>query len=166
MAIAKGARQPEYQLIDEGFYVFELTQVREAKAEDNPFKKGTMRITVPLEWTCRDDDDFAGETVLQYYTLSLGSAEYPSKLRPFAAALLGRAVTEQDEDEGVDLDDFVGTRIKATVKHYTKQDGSVGAKLESPLPIKRRSEKPKAEAPPPVPADDDDDDLGPFAQSA
>jgi hypothetical protein len=173
MAVAKGSSKPEFELIPEGFYTFQLTEVREETTEENPFKKGAMRTQVPLEWTCRADEDAVtesgepvdGMTIVQYYTLSLGSPEYPSKLRPFAAALLRREVTQDDEDEGIDLDTLLNRRIQATVKHYAKKDGTKGAKLESPLPVKRKpKEEPKA-APPPA-DDDDDDDLGPFAASA
>jgi hypothetical protein len=167
MAVAKGSTKPEFEVIPEGFYTFQLTEIREETTEENPFKKGAMRTQVPLEWTCRAEDDESadGLTIIQYYTLSLGSPEYPSKLRPFAAALLRREITKDDEDEGIDLDTLLNRRIQATVKHYAKKDGTKGAKLESPLALKR-APKPEKPAPPPPPADEDDDDLGPFAQSA
>lgn len=174
--VARGSTAPEFAPIDEGFYVFQLTEVREEETSENPFKRGAMRTQVPLEWTCRGsadpDDDagdaFAGDTMIQYYTLSLGSPEYPSKLRPFVAALMGREVTPEDEEEGIDLEEFLDRRIRATVTHYAKKDGSKGAKLESPLPYKRKRDAAKAPEPPPPPDDeaDDDDDLGPFARSA
>ena len=144
--MAAPSQGQDFEVIDEGFYAFELTGIREPRTEDNPFKPGSTRTSVALEWTCRDDDDFDGVMVLNFYTLSLGTADYPSKLRPFVAALIGRAITDDDE-EGFDLEELIGGRLRATVRHYERKAGGVRAVLESPIAIKKSGRgKPKAEA--------------------
>jgi hypothetical protein len=150
----------EYTIIDEGSYTFELTKAREPRTEPNPFEPGKERTNVLLEWTCRDDEEFADETVFQFYTYSLGKEAYPSKLRPFVEALLGKKLTD-DDDEDISLPTLEGRRITATLKHTRRQNGGIKMVLESPLAPRKKK---KAVAPPPVEDEDEDgDDEGVFA---
>lgn len=151
--IAKSSQTTDYPVPDEGVYVFELKAVREPTTAPNTFpgREGTMRTSVPLLWVVRDDEDFGGMEVLNFYTLTMGNTQMPSKLRPFVKAMLGREI--DDENDAIDLEGLVGRRIQATVSHYTKNNGTIGAKLESPIALRKRRSKP---APEPVAESDDD----------
>ncbi len=139
----------DYEMPDQGVYTFELTLVNEPRTEPDIFNEGKERTTVCLEWTIRDDDDFGGTMVRQYYTLKLGNNDYPSKLRPFVKAMLGRDI---EDDEEVDLDGMTGKSIQATITHKPNKAGAMRAHIEAPVPIrKKKGQKP---LPVVVPSDD------------
>lgn len=160
----------EFQIPDEGTYVLELTQVGEPRTEPNQFwhPKGDqdesdrpMRTSIYLQFEVAespDDEDQIGLDLREYYTLSLGNEKMPSKLRPVVTAFLGRPVEDDDE---LDLEDFLSQRIRGTVTHGIKKNGDTKAMLEAPLPLRKKKAKP---APPPPVEDDDDTDDDPFPQ--
>ncbi len=136
----------DYVLVDEDTYLFRLTDVGEPQTRDNPFydpdgqdknKPHRAKSTdIRLIWTIEDpQSDFHGEQVHQYYSLSLGSPDYPSKLRPFIAALTMAPV---DDNIEYDFDELIDRKIKATVRHHQKKSGGIRAVLEAPIAIRVR----------------------------
>jgi len=125
----------DYEMPDEGVYIFELTNAGETRTEPDIFNEGKERTTIPLEWTIRDDDDFDGTMVRQYYTYKIGNPDYPSKLRPFVIAIVGHDI---QDGEDVDVYAMVGSRIQATIKHKPNKSGVMRAHIEAPVPIRKK----------------------------
>jgi hypothetical protein len=143
-----GTRQ--YAIPEIGNYEFELIAVSEPKQEIRTFngkEKEVTRISLDwhptdpdIEWIADDEVEIRSkEFVRTFANLTLGNAQKPSTLRPFVEALLGSQGQELDDELEYDLQDLVGTRINASVKHYQKANGTFGADLVGPIPIKPKS---------------------------
>ena len=146
----------DWVLPDVGFYTFELTDVREPRTEPNPFKEGEMRTSIALEWTIRGDEEFDGVDFLNFYTLSLHEK---ANLTPFVLALRGGKAFEEDED--LDLEEYIGRKIQGTITHREKKDKS-GFRpiITSPVPFKAKKRRPA----PVVVEEDEDEEMPPTLQ--
>lgn len=166
MAITfKVSDSSDFELPDEGFYLFQLGQIPEPKIEDDPFwkpgdpERKKIRSNVYLDCTIQQDEDWSGTMVRVYSTSKpgneLGSPSYPTKLRAIVEAILGRKLTD---GESVDADDIEYGYFGAVVKHRARQNGGTKAVLEGFAPAKRKGGKRKPEPPKELFADDDFDE--------
>ena len=142
----------DFVVVDEGVYRMEFSKYEGPLESAFKNDDGSPKFRVKLFFTIRDEEsDFDGETVSQYFGLSMHPTK--SKLYPIIKAIAGK---EPDEDEEFDLDGLVGRHIMGTVGHTKKvKDGQemVYANLTSAAPIRKK----KAVAtPPPPPAEEDD----------
>jgi len=107
-----------------GLYLFKLTDVTEDQGKD--FKTGKpvdqykfiWEIERSLEAEPTEDQEAAIGT--EYWDWTRTVASPASKLRARIEAVLGR---DMKPDEDVDLESFIGRRIRATVAEDTLSDG-------------------------------------------
>ncbi len=159
----RGDGEFDDRLPDEGHYILELTGVRPTETKENPWKPGTERTSIPLEWTIvsdvQGDTEYAGINFLNWYTYSLHEL---ANLTPFVLALRGgepfltkkdRLPGESDEAferrAAVEITHSIGKRIVAGLSHVKKKntDWQEGEPmtlrthrcvLDSPKPLKKK----------------------------
>lgn len=147
----------EFIVPEDGVYRCELTQVKDPEPSRFANDAGEFPLRFEAVWTIRDEEsEYDGVTVREWFNFDSCTHE-KSKFYPFLKALLGRDYDEE-EDEDLDLEDFVGKHVMLTLTATTKKDGRVFSKPTGAAPIRKK----KATAPPPpkkkaVEPDEDED---------
>jgi hypothetical protein len=144
----------DFTLPDEGVYTVQFVDYEGPM----PSTFDRTKENIMLQFEIVDDDDFEGSKIKQYFGWSMHPTM--SKLYPFICALYGKKIGDEDQ---VDLDELIGTRVNGTVIHIEKPDKNnpsqmvTFARLASVAPIRRK--RPAAEpkpAPKPEPEYDEE----------
>lgn len=141
--------------------------------QDTPYgrkHKGYLVFQVDEEI---EDGDYAGQRkeVRLYFTMTLGTSQYPSKIRGIIEKWRGKKITDKEVEDGFDLSVLEGKPCRLDVNHKVNKDGSrtyavvdgitkagqKKLKVKDYTPIAKRQGAP-TEADDSV-ADDADDDL-------
>lgn len=154
----------------EDTYILELVTIGEFESRANTFAEG--EVNIQSKWTFRvvdfeydpdvDEQDWNGTTVsaflVFYRDKENGSRAESWKSEKstafkFLTAFLGH---KPEDGEDIDLESFIGKRIKATVAPNEKGYARISA------PLAHKSRKKKAAAP----VEDEDDEVNPYKMTA
>lgn len=124
----------EFTVVEPGVYTLEFTNY------DGPMTSNydPDKETIQLEFTVRDDDEFDGSKIKQYYGFTMHPTM--SKLYPVVKALLGGTI---DDDAELELSDLIGRKVLGTIDTVTKprkdnpKEMSTFARLVSAAPLRR-----------------------------
>lgn len=133
------ANNSEFSPIPVGLYIVRLKSLEQQEPRPSQFSdepqataKWVFTVEQVIDSNDEDAEEKVGEELWGFTSITMGKK---SKMRLWTEALLGRAVTEDDD---IPTTALIGKRAKATIIPHTKQDGTETTKIGSMVPYKGR----------------------------
>ena len=145
-------QMPEYEIPETAVYMLELVGKDPDFQQDLKFDPTGEKLRAKFHFEIRDDEDWEGTKISQFYNLTLNEQGY---FRPVVEALIGRELgpnekvgwVDGESEEGFPIVGIGNRRMMATIREDKKTDGRVFPKIESPFPVKTGGRKRAAPAP-------------------
>ncbi|MCE5200818.1 MAG: hypothetical protein ABFD54_05830 [Armatimonadota bacterium] len=119
------AKEQEFELIPEGKYLFQVTDIEADKGEYGPFVKVKCEIVKPEEV---EGVETKGKWISVMASLTISAGDKPSKLYQLTSAAFGREI-DCARGEKVDTDDLQGRRFYGLVGHVDKGEKGTFANI-------------------------------------
>lgn len=135
------AKEQEFELIPEGKYLFQITDIEADKGDYGPFFRIKCEIIKPEEV---DGVETKGKWISVMAAQVISGGDKPSKLYQLTSAAFGRAI-DCAGGEKVDTDDLIGRQFSGLVGHTIKGNGEnkkTFANILSYSPYKKQSVMP------------------------
>ena len=120
------AKAPKRELVPEGVYPAKVAEVSEVEHEQ-------YGLQVQFVFELQDFTNEDGEPMRVFATCTL-KLSTKAKLRKFTEALLGQKISEDQAQEGIDIEGFVGLCCQVGIVHNVSKDGNTYSNVDQLYP--------------------------------